>query len=43
VDRVAREVGFGTAASMRKHLQDTLGVAPSAYRRTFRTSAVRER
>ena len=38
VDRIAREVGFGTAASMRRHLRDTLGVAPSAYRRTFRAA-----
>jgi transcriptional regulator GlxA family with amidase domain len=38
VDRIAREVGFGTAASMRQHLRDTLGVAPSTYRRTFRTA-----
>jgi transcriptional regulator GlxA family with amidase domain len=38
VDRIAREVGFGTAASMRQHLRDTLGVAPSAYRRTFRAA-----
>ncbi|MFC1415279.1 GlxA family transcriptional regulator [Streptacidiphilus cavernicola] len=36
VDRIAREVGFGTAASMRQHLRETLGIAPSAYRRTFR-------
>ncbi|MFC1441804.1 helix-turn-helix domain-containing protein [Streptacidiphilus sp. N1-10] len=37
VDRIAREVGFGTAASMRTHVRESLGVAPSAYRRTFRT------
>ena len=36
VDRVAAEVGFGTAASMRRLLHDTLGVSPTAYRRTFR-------
>ncbi len=29
--------GFGTAQSMRQHLQAALGVTPSAYRRTFRT------
>jgi transcriptional regulator GlxA family with amidase domain len=37
VDQVARESGFGTAASMRQHLQAVLGVSPTAYRRTFRT------
>ncbi|WP_030205414.1 GlxA family transcriptional regulator [Streptomyces sp. NRRL S-87] len=37
VDRVAHDAGFGTAQSMRKHLQAVLGVTPTAYRRTFRT------
>ncbi|MEU4926459.1 helix-turn-helix domain-containing protein [Streptomyces yokosukanensis] len=37
IDQVAREAGFGTAQSMRQHLQQALGVTPSAYRRTFRT------
>ncbi len=36
VDRVARECGFGTAASLRQHLHSALGVSPTAYRRTFR-------
>ncbi|MET9255643.1 helix-turn-helix domain-containing protein [Streptomyces sp. NPDC003717] len=36
VDRVARDAGFGTAQSMRQHLQGVLGVTPTAYRRTFR-------
>ncbi|MER7189229.1 GlxA family transcriptional regulator [Streptomyces flaveolus] len=36
VDQVAREAGFGTAQSMRQHLQAVLGVTPTAYRRTFR-------
>ncbi|MDB1086359.1 helix-turn-helix domain-containing protein [Streptomyces sp. ACA25] len=36
VDRVAEQSGFGTAASLRQHLQATLGVSPSAYRHTFR-------
>ncbi|QLE72527.1 helix-turn-helix domain-containing protein [Streptomyces rectiverticillatus] len=36
VDQVARDAGFGTAASMRQHLQAALGVSPTAYRRTFR-------
>jgi transcriptional regulator GlxA family with amidase domain len=38
VDAVARQCGFGTAASMRQHLQAALGVSPSAYRRTFRAA-----
>ncbi len=36
VDRIAREAGFGTPQSMRQHLRATLGVGPTAYRRTFR-------
>ncbi|MFE6285759.1 GlxA family transcriptional regulator [Streptomyces sp. NPDC057877] len=40
VDQVAREAGFGTAQSMRQHLQAALGVTPTAYRRTFRSSGV---
>ncbi|MEV0258347.1 helix-turn-helix domain-containing protein [Streptomyces sp. NPDC050732] len=36
VDQVARDAGFGTAQSMRQHLQSALGVTPTAYRRTFR-------
>ncbi|MEU5363327.1 helix-turn-helix domain-containing protein [Streptomyces sp. NPDC005925] len=39
VDQVAREAGFGTAQSMRQHLQAALGVTPTAYRRTFRVGA----
>ncbi|MFC0600441.1 GlxA family transcriptional regulator [Streptomyces palmae] len=38
VDQVARDAGFGTAASMRQHLQTALGVSPTAYRRTFRAT-----
>ncbi|WP_406099785.1 GlxA family transcriptional regulator [Streptomyces sp. NBC_01013] len=38
VDRVAHEVGFATATSLRRHLAAEAGVAPSAYRRTFRAS-----
>ncbi|QTD99189.1 GlxA family transcriptional regulator [Streptomyces cyanogenus] len=37
MDQVARESGFGTAQSLRLHLQTSLGVTPTAYRRTFRT------
>ncbi|MDA8369133.1 MAG: helix-turn-helix domain-containing protein [Nocardiopsaceae bacterium] len=36
VDRIAADAGFGTAASLRQHLQAALGVSPSAYRSTFR-------
>ncbi|MEU4033345.1 GlxA family transcriptional regulator [Streptomyces collinus] len=36
VDQVAQEAGFGTAQSMRQHLQAAVGVTPTAYRRTFR-------
>jgi transcriptional regulator GlxA family with amidase domain len=36
IDQIARQAGLGTAASLRQHLQTTIGVAPSAYRRTFR-------
>ncbi|UGY92023.1 GlxA family transcriptional regulator [Streptomyces gobiensis] len=36
IDRVAGEAGFGTAASLRQHMQAAIGVSPSAYRRTFR-------
>ncbi|MEU1934467.1 GlxA family transcriptional regulator [Streptomyces coeruleorubidus] len=38
VDQVAGDAGFGTAQSMRQHLQAALGVTPTAYRRTFRTA-----
>ncbi|MFE9647284.1 GlxA family transcriptional regulator [Streptomyces sp. NPDC006365] len=37
IDQVARDAGFGTAQSMRQHLQAALGVTPTAYRRTFRS------
>ncbi|MCB5178157.1 GlxA family transcriptional regulator [Streptomyces antimicrobicus] len=39
MEQVAREAGFGTAQSLRKHLLAALGVGPTAYRRTFRTAA----
>ncbi|KUF19688.1 GlxA family transcriptional regulator [Streptomyces silvensis] len=38
VDQVARDAGFGTAQSMRQHLQTALGVTPTTYRRTFRAA-----
>ncbi|MCP3755945.1 GlxA family transcriptional regulator [Streptomyces sp. TBY4] len=39
MELVAREAGFGTAQSLRKHVQAALGVSPTAYRRTFRAAA----
>ncbi|MFC9974717.1 GlxA family transcriptional regulator [Spirillospora sp. NPDC127200] len=36
VERVAELAGFGSAASLRAHLQEALGVSPSGYRATFR-------
>jgi transcriptional regulator GlxA family with amidase domain len=41
VERVASEAGLGTAAGMRAHFQRSVGVSPSAYRRTFRADASR--
>jgi transcriptional regulator GlxA family with amidase domain len=40
VERVAAEAGFGTTASLRQHLHAAIGVAPLAYRRTFRGAFV---
>jgi transcriptional regulator GlxA family with amidase domain len=39
VDVVARRAGLGSASALRQHMQATIGVAPTAYRRTFRLSA----
>ncbi len=39
VDAIARAAGFGTATSLRQHLQSSLGVPPTAYRRAFRSGA----
>ena len=38
VDQVARDAGFGTGAALRQQMTATLGVAPSAYRNTFRSA-----
>jgi transcriptional regulator GlxA family with amidase domain len=38
IDAIARRAGFGTAVSLRQRLHATVGVAPSAYRRTFRVT-----
>jgi len=40
VDEVARRAGFGSAVSLRQHLHAAVGVAPLAYRRTFRPTAL---
>jgi transcriptional regulator GlxA family with amidase domain len=40
VDRIAAEVGFATAASLRQHLHAAIGVSPQAYRNTFRARKV---
>ncbi|WP_107409428.1 GlxA family transcriptional regulator [Mangrovactinospora gilvigrisea] len=37
VEQVAREAGFGTGASLRKHMSASLRVSPAQYRRTFGT------
>jgi len=39
VETVARRSGLGSATALRQHLQATIGVAPTAYRRTFRHPA----
>ncbi|WP_369247352.1 GlxA family transcriptional regulator [Streptomyces sp. R41] len=39
IDQVAGDAGFGTAQSMRQHLQAALGVTPTTYRRTFRSGS----
>ncbi|WP_067496522.1 GlxA family transcriptional regulator [Actinoplanes sp. TFC3] len=36
VDVVAQRSGLGSATALRQHFQQSVGVAPSAYRRTFR-------
>ncbi len=43
VDRIAAESGFGTAVSLRQHLHVEIGVAPAAYRRTFRAEPTTRR
>ncbi|WP_406861571.1 helix-turn-helix domain-containing protein [Streptomyces sp. HUAS MG47] len=36
VDTIASAAGMGTATTLRRHFQRTVGVPPDAYRRTFR-------
>jgi transcriptional regulator GlxA family with amidase domain len=42
VDVVARRSGLGSTTALRQHLHATIGVAPTAYRRTFRRSATHQ-
>lgn len=39
IDAVAHNAGFGTGAALRQQLSNALGVAPSAYRNTFRSTS----
>ncbi|QKW07827.1 helix-turn-helix domain-containing protein [Streptomyces sp. NA04227] len=41
VDTIATATGMGTATTLRRHFNRTLGVPPDTYRRTFRTGAGR--
>ena len=36
IDMIATRTGMGTAATLRRHFNRTIGVAPDTYRRTFR-------
>ncbi|WP_212829592.1 helix-turn-helix domain-containing protein [Catellatospora sp. TT07R-123] len=36
VDRIASAIGLGTATTLRRHFNRTVGVPPDTYRRTFR-------
>ncbi|MEU3838607.1 helix-turn-helix domain-containing protein [Streptomyces sp. NPDC028635] len=37
IDTIARSTGMGTATTLRRHFNRTLGVPPDTYRRTFRS------
>jgi AraC family transcriptional regulator, transcriptional activator FtrA len=37
VEHIADQTGMGTAATLRRHFNRTVGVSPNTYRRTFRT------
>ncbi|TDD12317.1 helix-turn-helix domain-containing protein [Nonomuraea deserti] len=39
IDTIASASGMGTATTLRRHFQRTIGVPPDAYRRTFRAPA----
>ncbi|MEO6088181.1 MAG: helix-turn-helix domain-containing protein, partial [Umezawaea sp.] len=36
IDTIADRTGMGTAATLRRHFNRSVGVAPDTYRRTFR-------
>lgn len=38
IDVIARAAGLGTATTLRRHFQRTVGVPPDTYRRTFRSA-----
>ncbi|WP_155372523.1 helix-turn-helix domain-containing protein [Catellatospora vulcania] len=38
IDAIAAAAGMGTATTLRRHFHRTVGVAPDAYRRTFRST-----
>lgn len=40
VERIARETGFGSAATLRHHFTRSRGLSPQRYRRTFRGQVV---
>ena len=39
MDTIAAAVGMGTATTLRRHFNRTVGVPPDTYRRTFRGSS----
>lgn len=41
IERIAAQTGMGTAATLRRHFNRALGVAPDTYRRTFRATISR--
>jgi len=41
IDAIAEAAGMGTATTLRRHFNRTVGVSPDAYRRTFQTSSER--
>jgi transcriptional regulator GlxA family with amidase domain len=40
VDAIATATGMGTATTLRRHFNRTVGVPPDTYRRTFRSRAL---
>jgi AraC family transcriptional regulator, transcriptional activator FtrA len=39
VDAIAAATGMGTATTLRRHFNRTVGVPPDTYRRTFRSQS----